>query len=330
MWRLMIFPALCVVPLLADEASSPIPAPVPTLAALEAREPSENRYPNVRPEFHDAVVRLVESNVLSSAEDFFRASRLAQPMMPEYKSARIQYELLLAAAGKGSSEAVKALPESWDSLLHSIGRPMRFDPFAIVSSNPDSDAFQLDPAPKSIADVFLHPLSAMGVAAKSPNNPEVQQIVDDDQAVRAKWEKLTEAEFKAIGAADHKRGLRTQEIIGLGGLHTAKDFANASLVMQHSSNFTGYELAHELAVCSMLLGDRAQGRWLVAATYDRMLRSAGLDQRFGTQGEFTIGNAGKPRLAITDEKGICDAERLALGCPTLAAKRADFYAKKPE
>ena len=136
--------------------------------------------------------------------------------MPEYKSARIQYELLLAGASKGSSESIKALPESWDSVLHSIGRPMRFDPFGIVSSNPDSDEFQLDPAPKSVADVLLQPLSSRKVAGKSPNNAEVQQIVDDDQAIRAKWEKLTEPEFKSIGscgsqegpadAGDHRRG----------------------------------------------------------------------------------------------------------------------------
>ena len=69
--------------------------------------------------------------------------------------------------------------------------------------------------------------------------------------------------------------------------------------------------------------------WWLQPTTACFARSV-LDQRFGTQGEFTIGNAGKPRLAATDESGICDAERLALGCPTLSAKRADFYAKKPE
>ena len=76
-------------------------------------------------------------------------------------------------------------------------------------------------------------------------------------------------------------------------------------------------------------GDRGIGRWLVAATYDRMLNSVGHDQRFGTQGKPQMDPKAKPQLRETDEAGICDAERLALGCPTLAAKRADFYTHKP-
>jgi hypothetical protein len=72
------------------------------------------------------------------------------------------------------------------------------------------------------------------------------------------------------------------------------------------------------------------GRWLVAATYDRMLHSVGHEQRFGTQGAVMALGNNKPHLAETDETGICDAERLALGCPTLAAKRADFNAPHPK
>jgi hypothetical protein len=147
--------------------------------------------------------------------------------------------------------------------------------------------------------------------------------------VRKDWSKLSAADLKAVGSNDRQRNVRIREIVKEGGLQTARDFANASLVMQHSSAFAGYELAHELAVCSMLLGDRGMGRWLVAATYDRMLNSVGHDQRFGTQGALTIKPQAKPELRETDEAGICDAERIALGCPTLAAKRADFYTARP-
>jgi hypothetical protein len=131
--------------------------------------------------------------------------------------------------------------------------------------------------------------------------------------------------MKAAGERDDARNLRTREIIKAGELYTASDFANAALVMQHSARFSGYQTAHELAVCSMLLGDRGTGRWLIAATYDRMLGSIGHDQRFGTQ---YSGMAGTTTLVRVDSAGICDAERKALGCPTLEqAKNRDLNAE---
>ena len=120
--------------------------------------------------------------------------------------------------------------------------------------------------------------------------------------------------MKAMMAADAARNGRIQAIVAHGDLHTANDFSRASLVMQHSSKFSGYELAHELAVASLILGDRKLGRWLVAATYDRMLLSAGLDQRFATQ-------SADYGLRDVDEAGLCESERRALGCKTLAQMR---------
>jgi len=145
---------------------------------------------------------------------------------------------------------------------------------------------------------------------------EILTIKEADQAVRqTDWSTLTEEQRKAIMDGDRQRNARIREIVATGDVRTANDFARASLVMQHSARFAGYQLAHELAVCSLLLGDRQSGRWLVAATYDRMFGSVGLDQRFGTQ-------YGPGGLMHVDEAGICDAQRKALGCPTLAEARA--------
>lgn len=310
-------------------ADSPGPLPPPSLAALEARAPAENTFPTVNPKFHEDAVRLVESNTLSSGDEFFRAANIISDPIPLYRSVRMRYELVLAAVGKGNHDAEKLLPWCWDALLQTLGRSMQFDVWGLVAKNPDNDQFTLDPAPKVIQSVMLNPESARDGAIRAAANAEVQGLVDADQAIRANWGKLSEEEHKAAAAADHQRNLRIREIVRAGELHTANDFANASLVMQHSSSFAGFELAHELAVCSMLLGDRGTGRWLVAATYDRMLNSMGHLQRFGTQGAWTQGFSAKPELAETDEAGICDAERLALGCPTLVAKRANFYTPKP-
>jgi len=313
----------------AFAADSPVPLPVASLAELEARAPKENRYPEFSPKFHQEVVRLVESNTLASGDDFFRAANLVSGPINEYRSARMRYELMLAAAAKNNREVEKFVAESWDSLLLTLGRPMRLDVHGFAAHNPGSDDFPLDPAPKVVQSVLRNPAEAREAAGNASDNAEVQKIVGADQAVRASWNKLSEAELKAVSSNDHQRNVRIREIVNEGGLHTAKDFANASLVMQHSSAFAGFELAHELAVCSMLLNDRGMGRWLVAATYDRMLNSVGHDQRFGTQGAPILMPQTKPELRETDEAGICDAERIALGCPTLAAKRANFWTARP-
>jgi len=300
------------------------------LMALEARVPQENQFPNVRPEFQQDVARLVDTNLLSSPDDFLRAAGLANDPFRHYRSTRVRYELLLAAAALGSRPAAAQLAEAWDALLGSLGRPWRFDFAGVVAARPDLGYLTLDPTPRSVRDVMRDPAAAVAAAAKAVDNPEVQRLFDADQGARQDFGKMTEDDMKNIAAADAVRHRRIREIIEAGGLHTAKDFAHAAMVLQHSPNFAGFELAHELAVCSTLLGDREVGRWLVAASYDRMLESVGHDQRFGTQGEVTATPAEKPRLALVDESGICDAERLALGCPTLAAKRADFYAEHPK
>lgn len=309
--------------------ASDSPAPALSLADLEARAPKENTYPNFSADFHQAVIRLVESNTLATGDEFYRASVLLGGFFDRSRSARIHYELMLAAAAKGHLGAKNSVGDAWDSLLVAFGRPMRLDLWGQVASSPIPESLSLDPAPKVIQDVLRHPLEAMEAASKVTDNAEVQKIVDADQADRANWNKLSEAEMKAMPANDQQRNLRVREIVKEGGLHTAKDFANASMVMQHSPAFAGYQLAHELAVCSMLLGNHGMGRWLVAATYDRMLVSIGFYQRFGTQGAAMLTPQSKTEPSEVDETGICDAERLALGCPTLAAKRANFWAPKP-
>jgi hypothetical protein len=276
------------------------------------------------------VVRLVDGNTLSNGDDFYRAAQLAAGPFYEFRPFRMRYELMLAAAAKGNEKAEHFLPAYWDALLQTLGRPLRFDVGNDIQRRPSDDSLALDPAPISIQTVMLHPSEARRAAAGAASNAEAQSIVDADQSIRKAWNQLTAAEIEVVAREDHLRNVRIRDITNAGALHTATDFANAALVMQHSSGFAGYELAHELAVCSMLLGDRGPGRWLVAATYDRMLRSVGHDQRFGTQGAVMAFGETKPHVAETDETGICDAERLALGCPTLAAKRADFYAHGPK
>jgi hypothetical protein len=312
-------------PAAADTTVAPN-API-TLATLEARPgkaPTDPDYWLCALQLTSQATTLIESNTLKTGDEFFRASKLVSASDNRFRAARIRYELLLAAAAFGHAEAERSLAFAWDDLLANLGRPLRIDFGGLAQK--DAEFYDLEAAPGCVRDVLRDPEKARGAAKSAQRNVEMKKIVDADQADRRAWDKLTPEESKAVGERDTARNQRTREIIKAGELHTASDFANASLVMQHSSRFSGYQTAHELAVCSMLLGDRGTGRWLIAATYDRMLGSIGHDQRFGTQ---YSGMSGTNTLVRVDSAGICDAEREALGCPTLEqAKNRDLNSGK--
>lgn len=296
----------------SGSATPATPAPVPNLTDLEARLATPQEFADQKKLFAYLadVTALAGSNTLSSAEEFHRAAKLAELDNNEYRMARIRYELLLAAVAKNRVEAEADLLPAWNNLLRVLGRPMRTDYREYVARNPGM--FTLDPAPACIQAIWENPTAARTAAAAARNNAEVKTLVDGDQTARQDGSFRTEAGRKA----DHDRNARMREIMAAGELHTAGDFFNAALVMQHSAGFSGYQLAHELAVCSLLLGDRGSGRWLSTASYDRMLRSVGHDQRFGTQQ-----TAAGPPVRV-DEEGICDNVRQALGILPLAALRS--------
>ncbi|MES2694774.1 MAG: tetratricopeptide repeat protein [Verrucomicrobiota bacterium] len=300
------------------QVSPPSPSPITTLDEIVERAPQRDSDLGVLASYTAEVFQLIESGALRNGEEFFRAANLTLWDSTHFRVERVRYELTLAAAVLNDANAEKSLPNIWDQLLSSLGRPSRIDAGGLAREHPEER--QLDSAPASIQTVLRNPTAARLAVQGQKNNAEVKKIVDADQAARRRdWSKLTRTERHAIGAEDRLREVRIREIIAAGDLHTSGDFVNASLVMQHSSTFGGYQLAHELAVCSVLLGDRSFGRWLIAATYDRMLCSVGHDQRFGTQ--FMTRQDGSSFLVRVDKSGICDQQRVTLGCPTIDAAR---------
>lgn len=300
------------------------PTTLVTLEAIPHKDTSDPAYGDTERDRTRQALTLIESDTLTSADDLLRVSRQITYAEGEFRAARVRYELLAAASAQGSEEAERQLASAWDDLMASLGRPLRSDAGGLAKKYPEQ--FQFEPAPDCVQAVLRDPVKARAEAKTAHRNDEMKKIVDGDQADRRSWDKLKPDEMKAVGARDDARNARTREIIRAGELRTASDFANAALVMQHSARFEGYRTAHELALCSMLLGDRGTGRWLIAATYDRMLGSVGHDQRFGTQ--FYSGRNGGMRLAPIDIQGICDAERKALGCPTLEEANGRAGAKE--
>ncbi len=304
---------------LLPAAETPPVAPAPSAAgkaldAIEATAPKTWLGPEAARATQAQALALIEANTLQSGEDFRRAANFFQSHLGEYRIGRVAYELTLAAVAQGDEGAEKMLGNAWDNLLWLTGHAIRFDPYQVSQAHPDQ--YLLDAPPACIRAVWTDPAGARAKLLGATDNPEIKTLVDADQADRSNTAELkTQEDFAALAARDSKRLARMREIVDAGDLHTTQDFARAALVLQHSFRFDGFQLAHELAVCATLLGDRGQGRWLVAASYDRLLNRCGHDQRFGTQ----FGSAG---LMPIDEAGICDHERTALGCRTLAETRS--------
>lgn len=283
------------------------------LSELAARAP-HNARPDVLLAAYRDLTALVESGKLETAEQYYRAAVLFQNDLGDIVPNRLRYELALTAAAKGSDNAERMLPFNWDSFLNRLGRPVRIDRDNFFAKNPAF--YDVDPAPECIRQVLLDPVKARDTAKGYADNVEIKALVETDQADRqVNWGTLSDQERQAIQQRDRERNNRMREILQTDLLRTAADFTAASLVMQHSPKPAGIQLAHELALCAMLLGERGQGRWLVAASYDRLLNQLGHPQRFGTQ--FAAGG-----LRRVDEAGICDDERVTFGCRPLADSKA--------
>lgn len=103
-----------------------------------------------------------------------------------------------------------------------------------------------------------------------------------------------------------------------GELHTARDYFSAAMVFQHSAEDIG--LAHSLAtIASYLDPQNKQYRWLIAASWDRMLMQHIQPQWYGTQ--YQTDDQGTFLFPIADG-AVTDAERTAMGVPSLDESRA--------
>jgi len=153
------------------------------------------------------------------------------------------------------------------------------------------------------------------------HNERLLSIVLADQADRKvqpspeQWEEIT--------LRDAERRCGVQEELCGGRVRTAYDFFNAALVMQHGTDLEEIRLAHALATVSASMDSASpqarQALWLKAASWDRMMRTLGRPQWYGTQ--LHRDNAGAVTLYEVDESAVTDADRVALSAPTLAEAR---------
>lgn len=121
-------------------------------------------------------------------------------------------------------------------------------------------------------------------------------------------------------AEDVARLVAVDSIRAAGGIQTANDYYHAAMVYQHGADSTSYRLAYEHARRAVEKDpEHAKAKWLSAAAWDRYLDELGRPQWYGTQYRC---QDGVRRLLPVEDGRVTDAERVALGVPTLAEARA--------
>jgi hypothetical protein len=150
-------------------------------------------------------------------------------------------------------------------------------------------------------------------------------MYEQDQADRSG--RLRHTDWAAVGRRDRARRERVATLVREGILTTANDYYRAAMILQHGDRPDDFILAHELAVVAAINGN-ANAKWLAAATEDRLLRSMGRPQRFGTQ--FRQDGDGPWYLESVDPV-VPDALRRAMDVPAIAeaaARVADLNKSK--
>ncbi len=151
------------------------------------------------------------------------------------------------------------------------------------------------------------------------DNAELRSIKEADQADRQ--QSTAPEHWREVMRRDGERRGRVLEILSAGQLSTAWDYYNAALVLQHGQSAEDIRLAHSLAtVAATLDPEHKSAKWLMAASWDRLMVRLKQPQWYGTQS--TRGADGKFVLLPVHPNAVTDSDRAALGVPSLADAQA--------
>lgn len=147
-------------------------------------------------------------------------------------------------------------------------------------------------------------------------HPELAAIHEADQAARSEPAAI---DWKTLAVEDRARRERVMQLLRAGEVKAAVDYYHAAMVYQHGQGLEDIRLAHALATVAMSLEpDEARYRWLVAASWDRIMTTQLQPQWYGTQFQSTP--AGMFLYPVADG-AVSDQDRQAMGVPTLAESR---------
>lgn len=151
-----------------------------------------------------------------------------------------------------------------------------------------------------------------------PPNAQLSEIKAADQADRAPGQ--DNIDWSVVSVRDAERRTEVRKILAAGQIRTAADYLAAALIFQHSESADDIRIAHSLATIAYSLAPESHdARFLLAATWDRLMMRLKRPQWYGTQyvkqGDLWV-------LYDLDESAATDEERKRLGGRTLAESRA--------
>ena len=153
--------------------------------------------------------------------------------------------------------------------------------------------------------------------APSQDNERLRAIYREDQQARQKQP----IDWSVVADQDRAHRAEVRALLQAGGVRTSADHFHAAMVFQHGEELDDIRLAFALAQVSATLDpSRKQARWLSAASWDRMLMQKNVPQWYGTQYHQPL-PGGPTELYKIDETAISDAERAAMGVPSLQEAR---------
>ena len=153
-------------------------------------------------------------------------------------------------------------------------------------------------------------LLALIILMSSSDNVELEALRKVDQADRHFVSAPTEINWERVSVRDAARQQRVRELLLADAVHTARDFDNAALIMQHGNKPSDYLLAHELAAIAAHKGNFGS---LAALAEDRWLDSVGKQQRWGSQFDWE----GNVKSMQTTGAVVTDQMRKDMFLPTI-------------
>ena len=145
---------------------------------------------------------------------------------------------------------------------------------------------------------------------------ELAAIHEADQAARSEPAAI---DWAKLAVEDRARRERVLQLLRAGEVRAAEDYYHAAMVFQHGQGLDDIRLAHALATVAMTLApDEERFRWLVAASWDRIMTTQLQPQWYGTQFQSTPDGM---FLYPVADGAVSDQDRQAMGVPTLAESR---------
>lgn len=162
-------------------------------------------------------------------------------------------------------------------------------------------------------------LACHAAAASSPGQ-DLASIAAADQADRTPGP--NKIDWQVVGKRDAARRAQVMRLLDSGQVHSAEDFSSAALIFQHGDSVQDTQLALALAtVASRMDPSNRDATQLVADAWDRIMVRSGKPQWYGTQ-FVRSKTTGKWELYPTDPDAVSDAQRSAMGIPSLEEDKA--------